>query len=172
MLVDPTQSSHAKTLASTQLASRATANASLFSTALANASTKKTASLKADSSSSDSAASTDKTSAKAPKGEKTEAVSGHSYSEIIAGPRNGMFLNTSGNARDGQAFARVRRDGREFHIYGSGKHRVIVEIKHPDKDTSNNTTTDNSNSSTSGSSTTSDTGTSSSGTDTSGTPSG
>jgi hypothetical protein len=170
MNVDLTQAAKAAapTLASTQAASRATANASLFSTHLAKASTKATAS------SDSSTAATDTTSTKTPKGEKTEAVKGHSYSEIIAGPRNGMFLNTSGNGRDGQAFARVRRDGREFHIYGSGKHRVIVEIKHPDKgtDTSNNTTNDTSNSSTSGSSTTSGSGSTSSGTDTSGTPSG
>ena len=38
-----------------------------------------------------------------------------------------MYLNTSGNVRDGQAFVLVKRDGREYHIYGTGKDRTIVE---------------------------------------------
>src|SRR5213592_557465 len=123
MTVDLTQAARAAApaLASTKTASRATASgASLFSAHLASATTKATASSSAS----------ETTSTKAPKGEKTQVVDGHSYSEVIAGPRNGMFLNTSGNKRDGQAFARVLRDGREFHIYGTGKHRVICEIKH------------------------------------------
>jgi hypothetical protein len=40
-----------------------------------------------------------------------------------------MYLNTSGNSRDGQAFVLVKRDGKEFHIYGSGKDRVVVCLK-------------------------------------------
>jgi hypothetical protein len=43
-----------------------------------------------------------------------------------------MYLNTSGNKRDGQAFALVKRDGKEFHVYGSGKDRVVVCLKHKD----------------------------------------
>jgi hypothetical protein len=69
---------------------------------------------------------------KAPKGEKSEAVKGHAYADITAGPRNGMFLNTSGNKRDGQAFVLVKRDGKEFHIYGSGKDRLVVCLKRKD----------------------------------------
>ena len=69
---------------------------------------------------------------RAPKGEKSEAVKGHAYADITAGPRNGMFLNTSGNKRDGQAFVLVKRDGKEFHIYGSGKDRVVVCLKRKD----------------------------------------
>lgn len=139
MNVELTQAAKVATAktASTQAASRAMASSSsLFSTQLAAAS---------------SSAST-----KAPKNEKTEAVKDHSYSEVVAGPRNGMFINHSGNAREGQAFARVRRDGREFHIYGSGKNRVIVEVKH--KDTTQTpavttpTPTDNSTSGSTGSS--------------------
>jgi hypothetical protein len=68
-------------------------------------------------------------SKKVPKGEKTEAVKGHAYADITAGPRNGMFLNTSGNKRDGQAFVLVKRDGKEYHIYGSGKDRLVVCLK-------------------------------------------
>ena len=42
------------------------------------------------------------------------------------------YVNTSGNARDGQAFVLVKRDGKEFHIYGSGKDRVVVCLKRRD----------------------------------------
>jgi uncharacterized membrane protein len=69
---------------------------------------------------------------KAPKGEKSAPVKGHAYADVTAGPRNGMFINTSGNARDGQAFVLVKRDGKEFHIYGSGKDRVVVCLKRKD----------------------------------------
>jgi uncharacterized membrane protein len=90
-----------------------------FAGALANASTK-------------SAANTPDSvldAKKAPKGEKSAPVKGHAYADITAGPRNGMFINTSGNKRDGQAFVLVKRDGKEFHIYGSGKDRVVVCLK-------------------------------------------
>jgi hypothetical protein len=69
---------------------------------------------------------------KAPKGEKSAPVAGHSYADITHGPRNGMFLNTSGNKRDGQASTLVKRDGKEFHVYGSGKDRVVVCLKRKD----------------------------------------
>lgn len=69
----------------------------------------------------------------APKTEKTEDVAGHAYDEIVAGPRNGMMLNQSGNARHGRAFVLVERDGRSFHIYGSGKDRKIFEVGHDPK---------------------------------------
>ena len=69
---------------------------------------------------------------KAPKGEKSTPVEGHHYADITKGPRNGMFLNTSGNKRDGQAFMLVKRDGKEFHIYGSGKDRLVVCLKRKD----------------------------------------
>lgn len=158
MHVDPTQSGQSKTQASTHVASRAAASAAQFSAHLAKASsTKATAS--SDSS---------WKSKTPPKGEKTQTVSGHAYAEITAGPRNGLFVNKSGNKRDGMAFARVIRDGREFHIYGSGKNRVIVQVKNHDKstDTSNNT----SNATTPGSSTTTDSGTNAPATDTTGAP--
>ena len=46
--------------------------------------------------------------------------------EIVSGAREGMFINTSGNARHGQAFVRSVEDGVEQHIYGSGDDRVVV----------------------------------------------
>ena len=77
-------------------------------------------------------ATTETVSAKhaAPKGERTQAVLGHNYAEIVAGPRNGMFLNTSQNKRAGEAFLIVQRHGRTFHVYGSGRDRAVVEV-HP-----------------------------------------
>ena len=69
---------------------------------------------------------------KAPKGERSAPVAGHRYADITKGPRNGMFLNTSGNKRDGQAFTLVKRDGKEFHIYGTGKDRLVVCLKRKD----------------------------------------
>jgi hypothetical protein len=69
-----------------------------------------------------------KTSASAPKGERTQKVEGHGYVEIVAGPRNGMFINNTGSKRDGEAFLIVKRHGREFHIYGSGDDRKVYEV--------------------------------------------
>jgi hypothetical protein len=64
----------------------------------------------------------------APKGERTEKVDGHHYMEIVSGPRNGMFINNTGNGRDGDAFVIVKRHGREFHIYGAGDDRAVYEV--------------------------------------------
>jgi hypothetical protein len=69
-----------------------------------------------------------KASGDAPKGERTQAVAGHSYKEIVSGPRNGMFINNTGNRRDGEAFLIVKRHGREFHIYGTGADRSVYEV--------------------------------------------
>ena len=66
---------------------------------------------------------------KAPKGETTKDVKGHAYDDILTGPRNGMYLNTSGNKRQGMAFVLVKRDGKEFHVYGTGKDRLVVCLK-------------------------------------------
>ena len=100
----------------------AAASAHTFAGALAQASTKSSANTP------DSVLD----SKKVPKGEKTTPVDGHAYADITAGPRNGMFINTSGNKRDGQAFVLVKRDGKEFHIYGSGKDRLVVCLKRKD----------------------------------------
>ena len=71
---------------------------------------------------------------KAPANETTKAVEGRAYADILTGPRNGLYLNTSGNVRDGQAFVLVKRDGREYHIYGTGKDREIFSLKAPADD--------------------------------------
>jgi hypothetical protein len=79
-------------------------------------------------STSSGSASSSKSPGDAPKGERTQAVPGHSYKEIVSGPRNGMFINNTGNKRDGEAFVIVKRHGREFHIYGSGEDRTVYEV--------------------------------------------
>jgi len=55
-----------------------------------------------------------------PKGfkEVLEKVDGHKYAKITNGVRKGEFVNQSGNARDGDAFRLVERNGFEFHVYG------------------------------------------------------
>jgi hypothetical protein len=65
------------------------------------------------------------------KGEEMQAVEGHAYAEITKGARAGMFINTSGNVRHGQAFTVAHRDGKEYHIYGSGKDRLVVGFHVP-----------------------------------------
>jgi hypothetical protein len=67
------------------------------------------------------------------KGETAEKVDGHAYVEITSGDREGMFINTSGNVRDGQAFVLVRKHGKEYHIYGTGKDRLVVGFHMPKK---------------------------------------
>jgi len=58
-------------------------------------------------------------------------VEGHQYAEIHGGARDGMFVNTSTNKRRGEAFQVVTKDGRELHVYGSGKDKLIVRVSPP-----------------------------------------
>jgi hypothetical protein len=85
------------------------------------------------------------------KGESMSAVHGHPYAEISGGKRDGLYVNTSNNKRRGQAFVLVHRNGREYHIYGTGKDRVVVALrKHADTDTPKATTAPNTAASTGG----------------------
>ena len=86
------------------------------------------------------------TDTKAPSGETTQAVEGHKYADILTGPRKGMFLNTGSNKRAGQAFVLVRKNGREYHIYGTGKNRVVIGMKTKSEKDTTTTTTDTSSS--------------------------
>ena len=73
---------------------------------------------------------TDKSSSsKAPKNETVKQVEGRAYADILTGSRNGLYLNTSGNVRDGDVFTLVKREGREFHIYGTGKDRQVIGLR-------------------------------------------
>jgi hypothetical protein len=65
------------------------------------------------------------------KGETFKPVDGRAFADIEGGKRSGMYVNTSGNERHGEAFVLVRKHGREFHIYGSGKDRLVVGVKPP-----------------------------------------
>jgi hypothetical protein len=62
-------------------------------------------------------------------GEAMSPVAGHAYAEITSGKRDGMYVNTTNNKRRGQAFVLVHKNGREYHIYGTGKDRVVVALK-------------------------------------------
>lgn len=70
---------------------------------------------------------------KGPKGETTRQVEQHPYLEVMSGPRNGMFINTTNNERRGQAFVLVKRDDHDLHIYGTGKNRRVIISWHKDQ---------------------------------------
>ena len=77
---------------------------------------------------------------KAPKNETVKQVEGRAYADILTGSRNGLYLNTSGNVRDGDVFTLVKREGREFHVYGTGKDRQVIGLR-PKTETSTEQTT-------------------------------
>jgi hypothetical protein len=79
-------------------------------------------------------------STKVPKNETVKQVDGRGYADILTGSRNGLYLNTSGNVRDGDVFTLVKREGREFHIYGTGKDRQVIGLR-PKTETSTEQTT-------------------------------
>ncbi|WP_205697295.1 hypothetical protein [Conexibacter sp. SYSU D00693] len=60
---------------------------------------------------------------------KLQPIKGHEFSKVLEGAQKGHYVNRSGNARDGETFQRVHRDGRLFHVYGEGKERTVVELK-------------------------------------------
>src|SRR4051794_40983744 len=76
---------------------------------------------------------------KAPSNEKTKPVEGRPYADITAGPRKDLYLNTSGNARDGKTFVLVKKDDREYHVYGTGKNREVFMVKDPSAKTTTDT---------------------------------
>jgi len=62
-------------------------------------------------------------------GEKLTKVDGHQFARIKGGTRDDQCINLSGNARSGQAFELVWRDGRQFHVYGAkGVDHTVVEV--------------------------------------------
>jgi hypothetical protein len=84
---------------------------------------------------------TDASDSKTSSSEKTKPVEGRAYADILSGPRKDLYVNTSGNARDGKTFVLVKREEREYHIYGTGKNREIFSVKDPDAKTSTDTST-------------------------------
>jgi hypothetical protein len=70
------------------------------------------------------------------KGETLTTVDGHQFARIKGGTRDDMCVNLSGNARTGQAFDLVSRDGRQFHVYGgTGADHKVVEVGRKAADT-------------------------------------
>lgn len=69
--------------------------------------------------------------AQAKQAERLQHVKGHQYAKVVGGERDGRYVNRSDNARAGQDFAIVRRDGRTFHVYGEGADRAVVEVRRP-----------------------------------------
>ena len=55
-------------------------------------------------------------------------MSGHKYARVTEGEQKGHYVNQSGNARDGDTFRMVKRDGFEYHVYGTGKDRMVVRL--------------------------------------------
>jgi len=82
-----------------------------------------------------------KTSDKTSSTETTKPVDGRAYADILSGPRKDLYLNTSGNVRDGKTFVLVKRDDREYHIYGTGSKREIFSVRDPGTKTSTDTST-------------------------------
>jgi hypothetical protein len=117
-------------LAAAKLASNSSASTATFASVLAKQSDKGTM-----------AATVPFTDASAPaqavklrKGEAMRAIDGHSYAEIEGGKRDGMYVNTTNNKRRGEVFALVHRNGREYHVYGTGKDRLVVALRKRDDD--------------------------------------
>jgi hypothetical protein len=61
-------------------------------------------------------------------GETLAKVDGHAYGRIAGGTRDQLCVNLSGNKRSGEAFDLVTRHGRSFHVYGSGKDKVSIDM--------------------------------------------
>ena len=65
-------------------------------------------------------------------GERWAPVEGaYNYADILGGPRNGLYVNTSGGIRDGMAFQIVKKGGKWFHVYGTGKDRQWIPSDGP-----------------------------------------
>jgi hypothetical protein len=72
---------------------------------------------------------TDPSALTPPKGETWKAVDHHKdYKQIDGGKRDQMFMNLSGNDRTGEAFKIEEKDGKTFHVYGSGNDRHAVAV--------------------------------------------
>jgi hypothetical protein len=70
--------------------------------------------------------------ANAPEGETYKPVRGQrNYAEITSGPRAGQFINISRNERRGMTFTIEQKDGKSFHVYGTGDDALRIEVKKP-----------------------------------------
>lgn len=62
-----------------------------------------------------------------PSGVGATDVLGHRYARIEGGDKSGQYVNTSGNARNGQTFEIVKRGGHVYHVYADKAFRVPSE---------------------------------------------
>jgi hypothetical protein len=60
-------------------------------------------------------------------GETMTKIPGHHYAQINGGPRDGLMINLTRGKRRGETFALVHKDGETYHVYGSGKHRTVIQ---------------------------------------------
>ena len=119
-MIEPTQAAAAATTgATTASRSAAVQGVKSFASVLAKS---------ANTASSTTAATTE--AAARPDGEQTKKVAGHPFARIINGDDKGMYLNQlAGSPRLGKTFKLIERADHVFHIYGTGKDRVIVDVK-------------------------------------------
>ena len=69
------------------------------------------------------------TTLKPPKGETWGAVAGHSdYADILSGPRNGYYVSLAPGKHQGKAFLIEQKDGKTYHVYGTGKNKEWVHV--------------------------------------------
>ena len=67
--------------------------------------------------------------AERPDGEMTKKVSGHPYSRIENGDDKGMYVNqVAGGPREGAIFRLVERGDRVYHVYGSGRDKLVIGL--------------------------------------------
>jgi hypothetical protein len=75
-------------------------------------------------------ASAQDTTLKPPKGETWGPVDGHSdYADILSGPRNGYYVSLAPGKRQGKAFLIEHKDGKTFHVYGTGAKKEWVPVR-------------------------------------------
>jgi hypothetical protein len=115
----------------TQAAAAATTGATTAARTAAQQSVKSFASVLAKSANTGSSTTTATPAAAArPDGEQTKKVAGHPFARIVNGDDKGLYLNQlAGSPRLGRAFKLVERADHVFHVYGTGKDRVIVGVK-------------------------------------------
>jgi hypothetical protein len=124
-MINPVDNSSGQQAAASKAASTGSAGGASFAQVLASATTGGT--------SSDAQTGTItgdlKTDLKPPNGETWGPVSGHTdYADILGGPRNGFYVSLTG-PRKGEAFVIVHKDGKTYHVYGSGKNKETVAVK-------------------------------------------
>lgn len=69
-----------------------------------------------------------------PDGEQTRKVAGHPYSRIENGRDEGLYVNqVEGGPREGAVFRLVERGDRVFHVYGSGRDKLIIGLRTQDR---------------------------------------